>query len=95
MYRLMLYVFGALAILAGLLVGTLNSEKVALDLLWLQVYWPLGVILVISFAGGLLLGLATVYLLAVVPLKISLRRKLNAQAQQDSSASQSLTRRDA
>ena len=95
MYRLTLYIFGAVAILAGLLVGTLNSEKVALDLLWLQLYWPLGVILVISFATGLLLGLAAIYLLAVIPLKISLRRKAGAGAQQDPPASQSLTRRDA
>jgi len=95
MYRLTLYIFGAVAILAGLLVGTLNSEKIALDLLWLQLYWPLGVILVISFATGLLLGLAAVYLLAVIPLKISLRRKAGSAAQQDPPASQSLTRRDA
>ena len=94
MYRLMLYVFGAVAILAGLLVGTLNSEKVALDLLWLQLDWPLGVILVISFATGLLLGLAALYLLAVIPLRISLRKKQNV-LNQDQSASRALTSRDA
>ena len=93
MYRLMLYVFGATAILAGLLVGTLNSDKVALDLLWLQLHWPLGVILVISFATGLLLGLAAVYLLAVIPLKISLRRK-QAATPVDAQATQALSRRD-
>ena len=94
MYRLMLYVFGAVAILAGLLVGTLNSEKVALDLLWLQLDWPLGVILVISFATGLLLGLAALYLLAVIPLRISLRKKQNV-LNQDQSASRGLTSRHA
>ena len=94
MYRLMLYIFGAAAILAGLLVGTLNSEKVALDLLWLQLEWPLGVILVISFATGLLLGLTAVYLLVVIPLRISLRRKQNVKTQ-DQSESQAMTRRDA
>ena len=94
MYRLMLYVFGAVAILAGLLVGTLNAENVALDLLWLQLDWPLGVILVISFATGLLLGLAALYLLAVIPLRISLRKKQNV-LNQDQSASRALTSRDA
>ena len=94
MYRLMLYVFGAAAILAGLLVGTLNSEKVALDLLWLQLYWPLGVIIVLSFAGGLLVGLTGLYLLVVIPLKISLRKKQNLKME-DQSATQALTRRDA
>jgi uncharacterized integral membrane protein len=94
MYRLMLYIFGAVAILAGLLIGTLNSEKVALDLLWLQLDWPLGVILVISFATGLLLGLAALYLLAVIPLRISLRKKQNV-LNQDQSASRGLTSRDA
>ena len=94
MYRLMLYIFGAAAILAGLLVGTLNSEKVALDLLWLQLDWPLGVILVISFATGLLAGLTAVYLLAVIPLRISLRRKQNVKTQ-DQTDSQAVTRRNA
>ncbi len=93
MYRLMLYVFGALAILVGLLVGTLNSEKVALDLLWIQLHWPLGVIVVISFATGLLLGLAAVYLLSVIPLKISLHRK-QAAAPAKSQGNQALTRHD-
>ena len=93
MYRLMLYVFGTTAILAGLLVGTLNSDKVALDLLWLQLYWPLGVILVISFATGLLLGLAAVYLLAVIPLKISLRRK-QAATPVEPRGTQALSRQD-
>ena len=93
MYRLMLDVFGTTAILAGLLVGTLNSDKVALDLLWLQLYWPLGVILVISFATGLLLGLAAVYLLAVIPLKISLRRK-QAAAPVEPQGTQALSRQD-
>jgi len=90
----MLYVFGTAAILTGLLVGTLNSDKVALDLLWLQLDWPLGVILVISFATGLLLGLTAVYLLAVIPLKISLRRKQTVKME-DRPANQALSRRDA
>ena len=94
MYRLMLYIFGAAAIMVGLLVGTLNSERVTLDLLWLQINWPLGVILVISFATGLLLGLAAVYLLAVLPLKISLRRT-QYSASRDRAASQEISRRDA
>lgn len=94
MYRLMLYVFGAAAILAGLLVGTLNSEKVSLDLLWLQLEWPLGVILVIAFASGLLLGLAAVYLLSVIPLRISLRRK-QAAAEAATAAGKAMTRPDA
>lgn len=94
MYRLMLYVFGAVAILAGLLVGTLNSDKVTLDLLWLQLDWPLGVILVVSFATGLLLGLTAVYLLAVIPLKISLRRK-QVVKMEHRPANQALSRPDA
>ena len=80
MYRFTLYIFGAAAVLAGLLIGTLNSDAVQLDLLWLQIEWPLGVIVVIGFSAGLLLGLAALYVIQVIPLKISLRRQKNQAA---------------
>jgi uncharacterized integral membrane protein len=44
--------FSLLAILAaaiGLAVGTFNSESVLLDLLWFQINWPLGLILLSAF----------------------------------------------
>jgi uncharacterized integral membrane protein len=74
--------FGVVAILAialGLLVGTFNSDKVHLDLLWLQLDWPLGLLLLFAFATGLLLGLCLVFLSHVFPLRLKIR-KLQANA---------------
>lgn len=75
-------VFGLVAIIAiavGLLVGTLNSEKVLLDLLWFQLEWPLGLLLLFSLASGLLIGLILSYLSRVIPLRMKVR-KLQAEA---------------
>jgi len=74
--------FGLVALLAivlGLLVGTFNSDKVHLDLLWLQLDWPLGLLILISFATGLLFGLCLVFLSHVLPLRLKIR-KLQADA---------------
>ena len=75
-------VFGLVALLAvvlGLLVGTFNSDKVHLDLLWMQLDWPLGLLILIAFATGLLLGLCLVFLSHVFPLRLKIR-KLQADA---------------
>ena len=63
-----------LAIGLGLLVGTLNSDHVILDLLWFQLDWPLGLLVLFSMAIGLLLGLALSWLFQVIPLRIRLRK---------------------
>ena len=58
-------IFGLVAIFAitiGLLVGTLNSDRVFLDLLWVQLEWPLGLLLLLALACGLLIGIVMIYL---------------------------------
>ncbi len=87
MYRLGFVLVAVLAIALGLLVGTFNSDKVHLDLLWLQLDWPLGLLILISFACGLLLGLCLVFLSHVFPLRLKVRR---LQADADRAASQDL-----
>jgi uncharacterized integral membrane protein len=70
--------FGLLAVLAagsGLLVGTLNSDRVTLDLLWVQLHWPLGLLLLIALASGILLGLLISYFAQVLPLRMKLRKQ--------------------
>ncbi len=70
--------FGLVAVTAvvlGLLVGTFNSDGVQLDLLWVQLEWPLGLLILIAFAFGLLLGVCLVYLSHVLPLRLKLRRQ--------------------
>lgn len=74
MYRLIFIVIAVLAIAAGLLLGTLNADPVSLDLLWVQLNWPLGLVLVMALAVGTLLGMAFTWLLQVWPAKLALRR---------------------
>lgn len=69
------------AVAVGLIVGTLNSEKTTLDLLWFQLDWPLGLVLLCAFVTGLLLGLALIGLFQVVPLRMQLRKLRSMPAQ--------------
>ena len=74
--------FGLIAVLAialGLVVGTFNADPVHLDLLWLQLDWPLGLLILIAFAAGLLLGICLIFLSHVFPLRLR-NRKLQAEA---------------
>ena len=88
MNRFFFALVAVLAVIVGLLVGTLNSEKVQLDLLWFQLQWPLGLLLLISLAAGLLLGLFISYLSQVLPLRMKLRK---SKAEAAKAQSQNLT----
>jgi uncharacterized integral membrane protein len=74
MSRLVFALVALLAVAVGLLVGTLNAESAMLDLLWVQLEWPLGLLLLLFFAGGLLVGLVTLYLSQVLPLRLKIRK---------------------
>jgi len=74
MNRLVFVILAMLAAGFGLLVGTLNSEAVTLDLLWVQFQWPLGLLLLLSLAVGLLTGLLLSWLTQVLPLRMKLRK---------------------
>lgn len=74
MYRIAFILVTILAVLLGLVVGTLNSTAVQLDLLWVQIEWPLGLVLLAAGATGLLLGLLLAWLFSVLPLKARLRK---------------------
>lgn len=74
MNRLLFALVALLAIAAGLLVGTLNAGNVVLDLLWFQLEWPLGLILMLFFSAGLVLGLALLFIFQVLPLRLKVRR---------------------
>jgi len=71
------------AIVVGLLVGTLNSATVALDLLWIQFDVPLGLAILLGFSVGLVTGLSMIYLGRVLPLRLQLRKARALQARQD------------
>ena len=65
-----------LAIALGLLVGTLNNQIVSVDLLWVQLNWPQGLLLLSSLVMGLLIGVGVSWLISVLPLRMKIR-KLN------------------
>ena len=84
MKRLGFILVALVAIVIGLLVGTLNSSPVLLDLLWIQFELPLGLAILLGFSSGILLGLSAVYFARVLPLRLQLRKARAALAKQDS-----------
>ena len=86
MYRIGFIIVVTLAVAVGLLLGTLNSEAVSVDLLWVQINWPLGLLILSATTAGLLLGLCLAWFFSILPLRVQLR-KLRSQAQNNSSRS--------
>ena len=74
MYRIAFIVVTVLAILVGLLIGTLNSETVSVDLLWVQLDWPLGLLILAACVAGLFLGILLSWLFTILPLRAQLRK---------------------
>lgn len=74
MYRLAFILVTVLAIVLGLVVGTLNPDTVRLDLLWVQLEWPLGLVLLTAGALGLLTGLLLAWFFSILPLRARLRK---------------------
>ncbi len=74
MYRIGFILVVVLAITLGVVIGALNPQIVAVDLLWFAVAWPLGLTLICVLLTGLLLGLVLTGLLSVWPLKLQLRK---------------------
>ena len=71
------------AIVVGLLVGTLNSAPVQLDLLWIQFELPLGLAILLGFSLGVVTGLSMIYLTRVLPLRLQLRKSRAASTKRD------------
>lgn len=74
MYRIVFIIIAALAIALGLVIGTLNSDTVSVDLLWLQLQWPLGLLIITVGATGLLAGLLLAWIFGILPLRARLRK---------------------
>ena len=86
MYRLGFIFVTILAVVLGLLIGALNHGVVEVDLLWLQLNWPLGLALLAALAIGILFGFALSWLFTVLPLRVKLRK-----ARRDTSAGTGLS----
>ena len=74
MYRIFFIIVLVLAVALGLLVGTLNADLVKVDLLWVQLEWPLGLLILSASVFGLFLGLLLAWLLSILPLRAQLRK---------------------
>ena len=74
LFRIGFIIVVVLAIAAGLLLGSLNADPVEVDLLWIQLNWPLGLMILTSAAAGLLLGLFLAWFFAILPLRMKSRR---------------------
>ncbi len=76
------------AIVVGLLVGTLNSSPVQLDLLWIQLELPLGLTILLGFSLGVVTGLIMIYFARVLPLRLQLRQVRSTLIKQNSPGKQ-------
>ena len=83
MYRLLFLIVVVLAVALGLLVGTLNSDIARIDLLWVQLDWPLGLVVLCAAAFGLLLGVVLTWLFSVLPLRNRLGRESAGRGRRD------------
>ena len=80
LYRLVFIIIAVLAVAMGLLVGTLNSDTVAVDLLWVQLQWPLGLLILSVLAIGLTVGLLFAWIFGIIPLRAKLRKSANKES---------------
>ncbi len=84
MKKLGFFLVAIVAIVVGLLVGTLNSSPVPLDLLWVQFELPLGLAILLGFSLGVVMGVTAIYFARILPLRLQLRKARAALAKKDS-----------
>jgi len=77
LYRIIFITVITLAVAMGLLVGALNSDMATVDLLWVQLEWPLGLLVLSALSAGLFLGLAWAWFFTILPLRVQLRKLRN------------------
>ncbi len=73
MYRWLLILLVLLAAIAGLIIGVLNGSPVTLDLLFVEFSLPLGGLVLLALAAGILGGLVLAWLLFFLPGRLKRR----------------------
>lgn len=73
-YRIGFIILALAAVALGLVVGTLNADPVSVDLLWVQIRWPLGLVMLVSLVLGFAIGLVIMWLGSVIPLRMRIRK---------------------
>ncbi len=89
MRRWVLLIVIVLAVLLGLLVGMLNAQVVTLDVLLTTLQASLGLVVILAFVSGLLLGVMALWVLRLVPMRFRLKR-LQREIQQSSQVNDSV-----
>lgn len=79
MFRILVLVLALAAAIAGLMIGTLNPDPVALDLLLVQFNPPAGAALLGAFGSGLVAGLLISMLLFGLPARLKRMRVKNEE----------------
>jgi uncharacterized integral membrane protein len=74
LYRIAVILIVVLALALGLVIGTLNPDPASLDLLWFQIRWPMGLLVLSACALGLVVGIALAWIFSVLPLRARLRK---------------------
>lgn len=77
MYRWLLILLLLLAAVAGLVVGVLNGNPATLDLLFVELTLPLGGLVLLALAAGVLGGLVLAWLLFFLPARLKRRIRSN------------------
>ncbi len=80
MFRWLLLAFFLLAFIAGLVIGVLNPQIVALDLVVFDLVLPLGALVLVAMVSGVVLGLILTYLLFVLPGRLVRRKRAGSSA---------------
>jgi len=80
LYRIGFIIVAVLAIALGLLLGTLNSDTVSVDLLWVQLQWPLGLLILCVLVVGLLTGVLLAWFFGMMPLRARLRKSRSKES---------------
>ncbi len=83
MKRILPLLFALPLLLLAFVLGGANANSVVVDLLWVQLEWPLGVLLMLAMGLGLLLMALFLYSFHILPLQYRLRACQRRLAQQD------------
>lgn len=87
MQRWLFIILTVLAIFVGLTIGLLNPQSVDLDILFTQLTTSAGMVVIGSFACGLLIGIAALWVFRLLPLSIRFKRlQRDVQQLQDQQA---------
>ena len=80
LYRIFFIIIVVLAIALGLVIGTLNSEPASVDLMWIRLDWPLGLVILSAASVGLFTGLILAWFFSILPLRSRLRKARGGSA---------------